>query len=133
MAAEPPVQPPVQPPVRRRSWLKRTLLVVGIILALVILLPLAWAVGDAFFGSNAGAVANVEYADAAGNELVGYLARPDGEGPHPAVLLLHEWWGLNHEITALADALARRATWSSPPTRTGAGWATRCRAPCGCA
>ena len=102
-----PVQPPIEPRARSRTWLKRILLLVGILLALVILLPLAWAVGDAFFGSNAGDVANVEYTDAANNTLVGYLAQPEGDGPHPAVLLLHEWWGLNKEITVLADALAQ--------------------------
>jgi carboxymethylenebutenolidase len=102
------VEPPTQPPARRRHiWLKRILIAVVIVLALVILAPLAWALGDALLGSSAGDVANVAYKDDAGNELAGYLARPEGAGPHPAVLLLHEWWGLNHEITALADALAR--------------------------
>lgn len=36
----------------------------------------------------------------------GYLATPPGEGPHPAVLMIHEWWGLNEDVTLLADALA---------------------------
>ena len=99
--------PPIEPRARSRTWLRRILLTVGIVLALVILLPLAWAVGDAFFGSNARNVTNVEYTDAAGNTLVGYLAQPAGDGPHPSVLLLHEWWGLTKEITVLADALAR--------------------------
>ncbi len=31
---------------------------------------------------------------------------PPEPGPHPAVLLIHEWWGLNEGITILADALA---------------------------
>jgi carboxymethylenebutenolidase len=101
------VEPAVQSPARRRSWLKRISIAVVIVLALAILVPLAWALGDALLGSSARDVANVAYKDDDGNELAGYLARPEGAGPHPAILLLHEWWGLNHEITALADALAR--------------------------
>jgi carboxymethylenebutenolidase len=31
-----------------------------------------------------------------GDETVsGYLALPDGGGKHPAILVIHEWWGLN--------------------------------------
>ena len=49
---------------------------------------------------------NVTYAGPDGVELLGYLATPAGRGPHPAVLMIHEWWGLNEDITILADALA---------------------------
>ena len=37
---------------------------------------------------------------------MGYLALPEGEGTFPAVLMVHEWWGLNEEITHMADRLA---------------------------
>jgi carboxymethylenebutenolidase len=50
---------------------------------------------------------NVTYAADDGVELSGYLATPAGSGPHPAVLMIHEWWGLNHDTAILADALAR--------------------------
>ena len=36
----------------------------------------------------------------------GYLVTPTGEGPHPAVILIHEWDGLNDRVRQLADALA---------------------------
>ncbi|RXK47009.1 dienelactone hydrolase family protein [Halorientalis pallida] len=36
----------------------------------------------------------------------GYLARPDAEGDHPAVVMVHEWWGLNQNIRHMADILA---------------------------
>ena len=49
---------------------------------------------------------NVTYRGADGATLRGYLARPAGAGPHPAVLMIHEWWGLNVDTTILADALA---------------------------
>ncbi|MEW6279942.1 MAG: dienelactone hydrolase family protein [Candidatus Eremiobacterota bacterium] len=44
-----------------------------------------------------------------GNESVqAYLARPEGAGPFPAVILVHEWWGLNDWIQSNADELAQR-------------------------
>ncbi|MBY6204644.1 dienelactone hydrolase family protein [Halomonas denitrificans] len=36
----------------------------------------------------------------------GYLALPDGEGPFPAVLLIHEWNGLVDRVRQTADAFA---------------------------
>ena len=47
------------------------------------------------------------YADV-DNELVyGYLAYPSGvTEPPPAVLMIHEWWGLNDNIRAMANRLA---------------------------
>ncbi len=49
----------------------------------------------------------VTYPGPGGVELHGYLALPPGSGPYPAVLMIPEWWGLNHDITLLADALAK--------------------------
>jgi Dienelactone hydrolase and related enzymes len=36
----------------------------------------------------------------------GYLARPAAEGEYPAVVMIHEWWGLNGNIRHMADILA---------------------------
>jgi carboxymethylenebutenolidase len=49
----------------------------------------------------------VTYTGPGGVELRGYLAVPSGSGAHPAVLMIPEWWGLNRDITLLADALAK--------------------------
>ncbi len=49
---------------------------------------------------------NVEYSGSDGTILEGYLAMPNGSGPFPAVLMIHEWWGLNNDVAALADALS---------------------------
>lgn len=38
----------------------------------------------------------------------GYLALPDGEGPFPAVILIHEWNGLVERIRQTADAFAEQ-------------------------
>ena len=40
-------------------------------------------------------------------KLAGYLSKPDGNGPFPAVIMLHEWWGLNAQVKQQADALAK--------------------------
>ncbi len=43
--------------------------------------------------------------DVAGNQA--YLSRPErGEPPFPAVVVIHEWWGLNDHIRHWADRLA---------------------------
>ena len=37
---------------------------------------------------------------------IGYLSVPEGEGPFPAIILIHEWSGLVDRIRQVADALA---------------------------
>jgi carboxymethylenebutenolidase len=36
----------------------------------------------------------------------GYLARPDDDSTYPAVVMIHEWWGLNENIERMAEILA---------------------------
>jgi len=36
----------------------------------------------------------------------GYLARPADDGEYPAVVMIHEWWGLNENIEHMAEILA---------------------------
>jgi carboxymethylenebutenolidase len=50
---------------------------------------------------------NVTYQGPGGINIEGYLAKPPGSGTYPGVLMIHEWWGLNYDITVLADALAQ--------------------------
>lgn len=42
------------------------------------------------------------------DETTGYLARPEAEGEYPALVLIHEWWGLNDNIRSLARDFARQ-------------------------
>ena len=35
-----------------------------------------------------------------------YLSLPKGKGPHPGILVIHEWWGLNDNIKHWSDRLA---------------------------
>jgi carboxymethylenebutenolidase len=49
----------------------------------------------------------VVYGAIDGTDLTGYMAVPEGaEGPLPSVIVIHEWWGLNDNIRAMADRLA---------------------------
>jgi carboxymethylenebutenolidase len=89
------------------TWLKRLGLGLLALLLLIILLFAGIIIFDGVFGSDTADFANIEYTDDAGQKLVGYLATPEGPGPHSALLLIHEWWGLNEGITILADALAK--------------------------
>lgn len=41
-----------------------------------------------------------------GTKSSGYLARPAGAGPHPAVIVVQEWWGLNEHIKDVARRFA---------------------------
>jgi carboxymethylenebutenolidase len=41
-------------------------------------------------------------------QVVAYLAKPKGQGPFPALVVIHEWWGLNDQIRDMADQLARQ-------------------------
>lgn len=88
------------------KWLKRALVVLLALVGVLVLVILGLFAFDALFGPKTADVANTTYTNGAGEQSYGYLALPDGPGPHPGVLLLHEWWGLNHGITVLADALA---------------------------
>jgi carboxymethylenebutenolidase len=89
------------------KWLKRIGLgLVGLVLLLVVVF-FGFIGLDAAFGNTAQDYTNITYAGDDGVTLNGYLAMPEGEGPHPAVILIHEWWGINEGITILADELAK--------------------------
>jgi carboxymethylenebutenolidase len=49
----------------------------------------------------------VTYGTVDGKTLKGYLTRPTGAAkPGPAIVMSHEWWGLNDNIKAMADRYA---------------------------
>jgi carboxymethylenebutenolidase len=41
------------------------------------------------------------------HSIPGYLAQPDGDGPHPGVVVIQEWWGLVPHIKDVAERFAR--------------------------
>ena len=40
-----------------------------------------------------------------GTTMEGYLTQPDGDGSHPAVVVIQEIWGVNSHIQSVADRL----------------------------
>lgn len=55
------------------------------------------------------AVAGTTVSYPSGTESVsGYLAAPEGGGKKPAIVVIHEWWGLNDWVKGKADAFARQ-------------------------
>lgn len=53
------------------------------------------------------ATESVTYATIDGQPIAGYLARPrGGSGSLPGIVVIHEWWGLNDNIRAMAERLA---------------------------
>jgi len=42
-----------------------------------------------------------------GNTADGYLARPVGEGSHPAIIVIQEWWGVDAHIKDVTERFAR--------------------------
>jgi len=48
----------------------------------------------------------VAYAGPGGETLTGYWARPEGDGPWPAVIVLQEWWGVNEHIMDVTRRIA---------------------------
>jgi carboxymethylenebutenolidase len=59
-------------------------------------------------------------------QLSGYLARPDGEGPWPGVVVIFEAFGLDAEMRRHADRLARAGFLALIPDLYADGGARRC-------
>ena len=41
------------------------------------------------------------------NSVEGHLAKPGGEGPWPALVVIQEWWGLDAQTKSIADRFAQ--------------------------
>ncbi len=97
------------------------LLAVFVFVAVIVTIALV----DAFGGESPSDVANVTIA-ADGLAVPAYVAPPRNVvGPTvPAIILHHEWWGLNHEITEIADELAAEGYLVVAPDAYGGRTAT---------
>ncbi|HMQ32518.1 MAG TPA: dienelactone hydrolase family protein [Chloroflexaceae bacterium] len=84
---------------------KIVLWLVLFVAALAVLLALSIP-ADALLGrGRVGALTNTAIPGPAG-PVQAFVARPAGPGPHPAVIMIHEFWGLRDEIVGKAEALA---------------------------
>jgi carboxymethylenebutenolidase len=58
-------------------------------------------------GSHANPAKTETVSYKSGDETVsGFLALPDGGGKHPALVVIHEWWGLNDQVKGEAQKFA---------------------------
>jgi carboxymethylenebutenolidase len=88
--------------------LKRILLGVLMLVAVLVLFLVGTVAVDALTGGGrVAALTNTTIPHPAGGDVAAYVARPPGDGPFPAVIMLHEFWGLKPEIIGKADALAQ--------------------------
>ncbi len=88
------------------KWLIRILLSLLAAIAVMILVMVGVIFWDVNSGIQGTDFTNVSYTASDGTMLNAYIAMPEGEGPFPGVLMVHEWWGLNSEIIELADEMA---------------------------
>ena len=49
----------------------------------------------------------IEYKRPDGQSVNGYLAEPADQSHAPGVVVIQEWWGLDSEVKAVADRLAK--------------------------
>lgn len=87
-------------------WARRVVLTILAVALIAVIVVAGFIAYDATFGETSTGVANVTYSGSGEMTLHGYLVEPAAAGPQAAVLLIHEWWGLNEDIVRLADALA---------------------------
>jgi carboxymethylenebutenolidase len=72
------------------------------VVAVAVSIPLGWT----FAPDRVAALTNVRVPGGGAGEVAAYLVRPPGEGSFPAVVMIHEFWGLREDIIRKADTLA---------------------------
>lgn len=89
--------------------LKRVLLGLLILLAgFVVFLAGSVLVDVAIGGNRLDRVTNTTLPGANGGpDVRAYVAKPEGRGPFPAVIMIHEFFGLNESIVSKADLLVK--------------------------
>ena len=110
--------------------LKRVLRGILILLVVfVVLLAGSIVVDYTVSGDRLENIANVTIPGTNGGpDVRAYVAKPEGQGPFPTVIMIHEFWGLNESITGKADLLAEEGYLViAPDTFRGSttGWLPR--------
>ena len=88
---------------------KRALLGLLAVLAILILfLPLSIFVDSLLDGNRLDALTNTTVPGANGGpDVRAYVAKPEGEGPFPTIIMIHEFYGLRESVVGKADFLAK--------------------------
>ncbi len=84
--------------------------------ALIVFLVGSVLVDAAIGGDRLEALANSVIPSANGApDVLAYIAKPEGDGPFPAVILIHEFYGLNKSIIGKAEGLAQEGYYVIAP------------------
>lgn len=88
--------------------IKRIFVVLGsVLLALLLLLVGSVLVDSALGGDRVTSITNTTIPGIDGEpDVRAYVARPQGSGPFPAAIMIHEFYGLNESIVGKAEGLA---------------------------
>lgn len=90
-------------------WVIRIVaVIVGIVLVAVVGLAVAIAVDRGQGAERLAPLVNATVPGLTGPDVAAYVARPSGPGPHPAVIMIHEFWGLRQDVVDKADLLAEQ-------------------------
>jgi carboxymethylenebutenolidase len=87
----------VEHPFSRRFQMRRIVLLIGLYALLVACSAAAAPVKTATVRFKSG-----------DETISGFLALPDSAGPHPAIVAIHEWWGLNDWVKEEAQKFAEQ-------------------------
>jgi carboxymethylenebutenolidase len=98
-------------------FLKRILLGTLLVLAALVIFLVGSIVVDSMMSRNRlEALADSIIPSANGEpDVLAYVAKPDGDGPFPAVIMIHEFYGLNESIIGKAEGLAQEGYYVVAP------------------
>jgi len=81
--------------------------VVGILIGSVVVVAASIIIDRGVGMNRLDTLTNTVIPNGSNPAIRAYVARPNGTGPFPVVIMVHEWWGLKSEIVGKADALAQ--------------------------
>jgi carboxymethylenebutenolidase len=99
------------------KWLKRIGLgLLVVLLSIIVIITLSIPADGLIGRERIDSVTNVTLPGINGGpEVKAYVARPEGPGPFPVVIMIHEFFGLNKSITGKAEGLAEQGYYVIAP------------------
>ena len=99
------------------SWLKRIFQGILILVAVLVVFLVGSIAVDAAIGRDRlSSIADSVIPGAGGApDVLAYVAKPEGDGPFPAVIMIHEFYGLNESIVGKAEGLAQEGYYVVAP------------------
>jgi carboxymethylenebutenolidase len=99
------------------KWFKRIILGLLIAIIVIILVTALSIPADGVLGKDRiDSVTNATIPGINGGpDVKAYLAKPDGPGPFPVVIMIHEFFGLNESIVGKAEGLAEEGYYVIAP------------------